>query len=166
MSPQAEQQLGLRPDLITDAIAISSLIHWIGNRMTTTGTAAYSRFNLGFLDARIVYALAQTTPMRSAELAARLAVDRAAISRAVGRLTAQSLVYLGPKRRLLLTPQGKVLVPAVADVFEDRCLTLVADITDEERSTVLRLLGRLQWNARLVTTLTTEQAANSVEGLP
>ena len=134
--------------------------------MTTTGTAAYARFNLGFLDARVVYALAQATPARSAELAERLAVDRAAISRAVSRLTAQGRVVLGPKRRLLLTPEGQDLAVSVAEVFEERCLALTAGIADDERDVAMELLRRLQENLRPEASTLLERAALSLEGSP
>lgn len=161
MSSQAHPQVGPAPELVVDAISIANLIHSISNRMTATGTAAYARFGLGFLEARILYVLARTPPMPSSMLAMRLAVDRAAISRAVSRLTGEGLIELVPKRCLSLTAQGQALSVAITGIFEDRCLRLIDGLSDPARIVVLEHLRLLQRNVLLLAALPSEETVVS-----
>lgn len=137
------------------AISISGLLHAVSNRMTASGTATYAPFGLGLLEARLLYVLAKNPPISASRLALRLAVDPAAVSRALTRLASRG--HLAPRvdRQFgpALTREGFALAESIQAVFDERCLRLVEEISIEELQTAAALLARIEANLDRVAVL-------------
>jgi DNA-binding MarR family transcriptional regulator len=148
MTETAEADVARMDPLVARAVAILSLIHGISNRMAASGTTAYARFDLGLLEARILYVVPRSPPMPSSKLSVTLGVDPAAISRSVARLGKQQLITKapGPRRNLTLTPAGLSLADTVAAVFEERAIQLVSEVADQDLDQMQQILERLQCN--------------------
>jgi len=159
MTDQA--QSGSAAERLALAIAISSLLHNISNRMTATGTATYAQFGLGLLDARILYVLPRSPPMPASKLSNRLDVHPAAISRSVNRLLDDGLLARGPngERILVLTEAGLAVSETITAVFEERCLRLVADLPTDALKPLQKRLGQLQGSLGSIAALSEETGA-------
>jgi DNA-binding MarR family transcriptional regulator len=135
------------PDVaVFEVTAIPARLCWLGNRMISSATAAYGEIALGFVDARVIYALGRVPGSNAAAIATKLGVDPAAISRTLKGLRKRQLVALDAERSLSLTEQGWAVWQDIAEISEERYRRLTDGFTDQERRELLGYLDRMQRN--------------------
>ncbi|MBB4266937.1 MarR family winged helix-turn-helix transcriptional regulator [Roseospira visakhapatnamensis] len=138
----------------------------LANTISHAVALAYrDRFGLGVAEWRVMATLGERsaappspaeTPPCANTVAARTAMDKVQVSRAIARMITAGLVSRAPdphdRRRaiLSLTPEGRAIyeriVPAALD-YEQRLMAL---LTDSERACLSRLIDKLMTNARSV----------------
>lgn len=122
----------------------------LSNRISRAIADSYeARFQLSLPEWRVMAVLAETPEIAARDVARRTAMDKVAVSRAVGRLIASGRVERhraeDDKRRsvLALSDRGQQVYAKVAPLalaYEDR---LLAGLSAEERALLTGLLDRL-----------------------
>jgi DNA-binding MarR family transcriptional regulator len=126
---------------------IATRVNTLSNRLIATATATYGRLGLGFLDARILYALAREPGIRAAEIGRRLKVDAAALSRSLKPLRDGAVITeTGSKRLLCLTAKGWGIYEQVNAVAAERERRLFAGFSEQEAAFLADHLERMLAN--------------------
>ncbi|GAA4854390.1 MarR family winged helix-turn-helix transcriptional regulator [Luteimonas vadosa] len=122
----------------------------LSNRVSSAIARVYSeRFGVGVTQWRVMAVLGQQPLLSAGEVAARTAMDKVAVSRAVAGLAERGLlereIHGDDRRRsvLALSPQGRQVhddIVPLALAFERR---LLDGMDGEERALLFRLLDRL-----------------------
>lgn len=127
----------------------------LSNRLSAAIAEAYSsRFGLSIPEWRVMAVLALSPGLSAAEVAERTAMDKVAVSRAVGRLLstgrARRETAAGDRRRsvLELTPDGRRIYRRIAPALRRYEAELVAGLSAPERRQLAALLERLERRAR------------------
>lgn len=126
----------------------------LSNRLSAAIAEAYSsRFGLSIPEWRVMAVLALEPGLSAAEVADRTAMDKVAVSRAVGRLIstgrAQREVAAGDRRRsmLQLTPEGRHIYRRIAPALRRYETELLAALDLRDRQLLESLLRRLESRA-------------------
>lgn len=127
----------------------------LSNRLSSAIAESYSRrFALSISEWRVVAVLALEPGLSAAEVAERTAMDKVAVSRAVGRLLssgrARRETASGDRRRsmLELTPEGRRIYRRIAPALRRYEAALLASLNAQERRRLYALLSRLEERAR------------------
>jgi DNA-binding MarR family transcriptional regulator len=151
-----------RPD--AKALGLADYLAWLGNQLTATAVSAYATLGVGFLEARILYALGRSPDLLGASLVQHLGVDRAAVSRALQQLKSAGMIVADDQRRLSLTESGWEKHAEVVMVFDERVARLTAGLPEPELEELLGLLQRLHRNVSELFMLNARLAASSSRG--
>jgi len=126
----------------------------LSNRLSAAIAEAYSRrFGLSIPEWRVMAVLALAPGVSAAEVADRTAMDKVAVSRAVGRLIstgrAQREISAGDRRRseLELTPEGRRIYRRVAPALRRYESELLAGLDTRDQQQLESLLRRLETRA-------------------
>jgi DNA-binding MarR family transcriptional regulator len=126
----------------------------LSNRLSAAIAEAYSsRFGLSIPEWRVMAVLAPDPGLSAAEVADRTAMDKVAVSRAVGRLIstgrAQREFAAGDRRRsmLELTPEGRRIYLRIAPALRRYEAELLAGLDARDRQQLGELLRRLESRA-------------------
>ncbi|MCS6947129.1 MAG: MarR family winged helix-turn-helix transcriptional regulator [Steroidobacteraceae bacterium] len=122
----------------------------LSNVVSGAIAAGYAaRFNLTIPEWRVVAVLAETPGLSAAEVAARTAMDKVAVSRAVRGLLAKRRITRTPSRhdrrrsRLSLTRAGRQLYAQVAPLALAYERALLAPLAAQERAQLDAILRKL-----------------------
>ena len=123
---------------------------WVlANRVALSSARVLARYGLTLSQWRVLAVLARHAPATAAEIARRIALDKAAISRVVGQLTALGLLardaHPGDRRRelLRLTASGERLHARIVPLSRARQKRLRAAVAPRDRAALDRALARL-----------------------
>jgi DNA-binding MarR family transcriptional regulator len=126
----------------------------LSNRLSAAIAEAYSsRFGLSIPEWRVMAVLALEPGLSAAEVADRTAMDKVAVSRAVGRLIstgrAQREFAAGDRRRsmLELTAEGRRIYRRIAPALRRYEAELLAGLDVSDRQQLGELLERLEARA-------------------
>ncbi len=126
----------------------------LSNTISSAIAGAYSkRFGLTTSEWRIIAVLGRFPSISAREVAARTAMDKVAVSRAVARLRSARLVrhQLAPddRRRSMLTlsSRGRAVLEEVAPLTLDYEKRLLESLGETEREALNQMLERLQARA-------------------
>jgi DNA-binding MarR family transcriptional regulator len=122
----------------------------LSNRISQAIARIYQqRFGLDVTEWRIMAVLGRFPGLSAGEVAERTAMDKVAISRGVARLLERNLItrdiHEGDRRRsvLALSSAGHEVYGEIAPLALDYEQRLLAELADEEREWLDRLLARL-----------------------
>jgi DNA-binding MarR family transcriptional regulator len=122
----------------------------LSNRISQAIARIYQeRFGLDVTEWRIMAVLGRFPGLSAGEVAERTAMDKVAISRGVGRLLERGLVtraiHEDDRRRsvLALSSAGQAVYDEIAPLALDYERRLLAELGEEEREWLQRLLERL-----------------------
>ena len=122
----------------------------LSNRVSQTIAGAYARrFGIGVTEWRVIAVLGRYPGLSANGVAARTAMDKVAVSRAVARLLARGLLQRemhGEDRRrsvLQLSAEGYRIYDEVVPLALDCERRLLETLTEEERKTLQALIDRL-----------------------
>ena len=139
--------------LVFDTYAVAYLT-WIANKVSNSASALYrKRFGIGVSDWRIMALLAVEPWIPAGRISEVIGFDKAVISRSVGFLQERGLVETrfrdNNQRRqfIALTRSGLALHDEIVDVAREREAFLLADLTEQERKTALKLLKKIHTRA-------------------
>lgn len=113
-----------------------------------------ARFQLTRDEWRVLAALHQNPTMKTGDAIAHTTMEKMQASRAITRLEEGGLVsrtedeHDRRHRVLSLTPAGKALVKKIIPLVQAREAFLLADLDDQEREVLDRVLGKLTERAR------------------
>lgn len=123
----------------------------LSNRVSQTIAGAYARrFGLAVTEWRVIAVLGRYPALSANGVAARTAMDKVAVSRAVARLLERGLlqrdVHGDDRRRsvLELSEAGYRIYDEVVPLALDYERKLLAPLSTEERTELHRLIGKLQ----------------------
>jgi DNA-binding MarR family transcriptional regulator len=126
----------------------------LSNRLSAAIAESYShRFGLSIPEWRVIAVLALEPGLSAAEVAERTAMDKVAVSRAVGRLLssgrARRETAAGDRRRsmLELTPEGRRIYRRIAPALSRYEAALLAGLSAPEQRKLYSLLRRLEERA-------------------
>ena len=139
-----DREFEIRPD--GRSLGLPDYLVWLGNQLTATAIAAYGALGVGFLEARILFALGRTPNLPAASLVQNLGVDRAAISRALQQLKGAGMIAFDEQRRLTLSDAGWLKRVQVVRLYEERLALVTAGFDEAELEQLLGLLRRLHRN--------------------
>jgi DNA-binding MarR family transcriptional regulator len=129
---------------------IPALLTYISIKLSSGAAAIYRReFDITITDWRIMAQLAGEPWMPSARITEVLRFDKAAVSRSVKSMSAKGLIetrFHGNNRRrqhLALTAEGLRIHDQIVRIALDRERQLVAGLSDEERTVLVRFLTRM-----------------------
>ncbi len=111
------------------------------------------RFGLAIAEWRVMAVLGRFGPLSANQVCRRTAMDKVRVSRAVARLVARGLVARRAdphdRRRavLRLAAQGRAIHHRIVPLARAREARLLAPLTPDERTTLDRLLAKLQTRA-------------------
>ena len=127
------------------------------NRVSGAIARHYSdRFDLSIPEWRVMAVLGQTPDLSAREVAARTAMDKVQVSRAVASLMRARRVARsddekdGRVTRLSLTRQGKAIYDEIVPLALHLEDLFLSTLTPEERKTFDRLMAKLARQARLL----------------
>jgi DNA-binding MarR family transcriptional regulator len=122
----------------------------LSNRVSQTIAGAYARrFGIGVTEWRVIAVVGRYPGLSANAVAARTAMDKVAVSRAVARLLARGLLQRemhGDDRRrsvLQLSEDGYRIYDEVVPLALDCERRLLEQLSDEERATLHALIDRL-----------------------
>ncbi len=122
----------------------------LSNRISGAISREYHRrFGLAITEWRVMAVLGRFPGLSAGEVAARTAMDKVAVSRAVARLLERALIQReihGDDRRrsvLALTDEGFRVYDEVAPLVMDYHTRLLESFSEEERALLDRLIDRL-----------------------
>jgi DNA-binding MarR family transcriptional regulator len=122
----------------------------LSNRISQTIAGAYARrFGIGVTEWRVIAVLGRYRGLSANAVAARTAMDKVAVSRAVARLLARELLqrdtHDDDRRRsvLRLSEEGMRIYDQIAPLALDFERQLLGEMTPEERALLFRVLDRL-----------------------
>ena len=123
----------------------------LSNRISGAISREYHRrFGLAITEWRVMAVLGRFPGLSAGEVAARTAMDKVAVSRAVARLLERALIQReihGDDRRrsvLELLPAGLAVYEVVAPMVLESERRLLGALTAEERAALDRLITRLE----------------------
>ena len=123
----------------------------LSNRISGAISREYHRrFGLAITEWRVMAVLGRFPGLSAGEVAARTAMDKVAVSRAVARLLERALIQReihGDDRRrsvLELLPAGFAVYEVVAPMVLESERRLLDALTEEERTALDRLITRLE----------------------
>ena len=111
------------------------------------------RFGLAIAEWRVMAVLGRFGPLSANQVCRRTAMDKVRVSRAVARLVARNLVARRPdphdRRRavLRLAAQGRAIHDRIVPLARAREARLLDALSPDERTTLDRLLAKLQTRA-------------------
>jgi DNA-binding MarR family transcriptional regulator len=114
-------------------------------------------FGLSMLEWRVLAHLSQTSPCLARDLAARMAIGKASISRVLRRLHARNLIAIrvsnDDARASILTvlPAGEKMYEAILPSARERQATLLNALSADEREVLWEMFGKLMGAAEEVT---------------
>jgi DNA-binding MarR family transcriptional regulator len=125
----------------------------LGNRLNATNSKHYlARYGVGVIEGRVLCALADIDQAAAADVAARLGIDQASVSRALRSLVESGLVEImgdkndGRRRLLRLTAAGCTLRERlIADILH-RTEIALDGFSPAERSLLSEFIKRLMAN--------------------
>ena len=136
----------------------TAYLTWTANKMSSGASALYrKRFGIGIADWRIMALLAVESWIPAGRISEVIGLDKAVISRSVAFMQKRGLVETrfrdNNQRRqfIALTKKGLELHDRVVDVAREREEFLLAELSEEERRTVVDLLARIHARAVLLT---------------
>jgi DNA-binding MarR family transcriptional regulator len=140
--PRKRQFPGPSEDL---SILANRLVR-LGRLLRASGSSAFAcvGVGVGFLEARIIYALGNTPDLTAAVLAVGVGVDTGAASRILKALKERGLVTADSRRRLALTETGWKLWGVVAALTEELSRRLTCCFTGHEQELLFDFLFRLE----------------------
>jgi len=122
----------------------------LSNRVSQTIAGAYARrFGIGVTEWRVIAVVGRYPGLSANAVAARTAMDKVAVSRAVARLLARGLLQRemhGDDRRrsvLQLSEDGYRIYDEVVPLALDCERRLLEQLSDDERATLHALIDRL-----------------------
>jgi DNA-binding MarR family transcriptional regulator len=122
----------------------------LSNRISQAIATRYARrFGIGVTEWRVVAVLGRYPQLSAGEVAARTAMDKVAVSRAVARLLERGIVERdthGDDRRrsvLALAPAGRRVYDQIAPLALDLERRLLSRLDDDERAALDALLDKL-----------------------
>jgi len=122
----------------------------LSNRVSQTIAGAYARrFGIGVTEWRVIAVVGRYPGLSANAVAARTAMDKVAVSRAVARLLARALLQRemhGDDRRrsvLQLSEDGYRIYDEVVPLALDCERRLLEQLSEEERATLHALIDRL-----------------------
>lgn len=150
------------PDVRPDgkSLGLPDYLIWLGNQLTATAVGAYATLGVGFLEARILFALGRSPDVLGASLVHQLGVDRAAISRALQQLRVAGMVLVDSQRRVSLSEAGWLKRTQVVDISDQRLARLTAGLTPADVEQLLGLLQHLHQNVPELVVFTDQLAAS------
>jgi len=120
------------------------------NRVSDAIARQYSeRFDLTIPEWRVMAALGNTPGLSASEVAARTAMDKVQVSRAVANLVENGCVERGADAldgrvtRLALSPRGQAIYHQVAPLALDLEARLIATLSAEERKSLDSIMQKL-----------------------
>jgi DNA-binding MarR family transcriptional regulator len=133
---------------------VPAFLTFLANKLSSGASAVYRRkFGIGITDWRIMALLAIEPWVPAGRICEVIGLDKAAVSRSVRDMAAIGLVETQvqdcDQRRqfIALTREGIVMHDAIVDIALERERSLLADLSEEERRVLVRLLTRM--HARL-----------------
>ena len=125
----------------------------IGNKLSRGASRIYlARFGIGVNEWRLLANLKVRGTASAGAICEASGIDKAAASRATGRLQALGLIQAVPdradarSRTLSLTPAGEAMHDAIIRIALDRERALLAGLDAAERDQLIALLGKLYAN--------------------
>lgn len=119
----------------------------VNSALTSTRSARYlADFGVGFTEWRVMACLAKDPDIRGAQISEIIALDKAAVSRAVSRLEKMELVRVtriprDPRcKGICLTPKGYTLHDRILKTALQQEAALIEGIDDEDLDTFLRVI--------------------------
>ena len=112
------------------------------------------RFKLSRDEWRVIAQLAEVRELKASELGARTSLPKMQVSRAVTRLERDGLISraIDPEDRrnsvARLTASGRTLYRKIEPIVLEREAFLLAALSADERSTLVRALGKVEERAR------------------
>jgi DNA-binding MarR family transcriptional regulator len=129
---------------------VPAFLTFLANKMSSSASTVYRRrFGIGITDWRIMALLAIEPWIPAGRIGEVIGLDKAAISRSVRDMAALGLVETqvleNDQRRqfIALTHAGVALHDEIVDVALERERALLAELSDEERRTLISLLARM-----------------------
>ena len=136
----------------------TAYLTWIANKMSSGASALYrKRFGVGIADWRIMALLAVESWIPAGRISEVIGLDKAVISRSVAFMQERGLVETrfrdNNQRRqfIALTKEGLKLHDQIVDVAREREEFLLADLSEQERRTAIRLLTKIHARASQLT---------------
>lgn len=152
----ADAAPGTDPVLDLDSYVPGQITH-LANKLARDASALYRRHvGVGLVEWRVLALLAREPGATAQRVCQVIGLDKGAVSRAVATLEAHRLVAPradagdGRRRRLTLTPTGRVIHGRALAIALERERRLLACLTDRERSVLRGLLRRLDANLEAV----------------
>lgn len=137
---------------------VVAYLTWTANKMSSSASALYrKRFGIGIADWRIMALLAVESWIPAGRISEVIGLDKAVISRSVAFMQERGLVETrfrdNNQRRqfVALTKDGLKLHDRVVEVAREREEFLLADLTEQERKTAIRLLAKIHARASQLT---------------
>lgn len=128
------------------------------NRVSDAIARQYSeRFDLTIPEWRVMAALGNTPGLSASEVAARTAMDKVQVSRAVANLVENGRVERGSDAqdgritRLALSPRGQAIYHQVAPLALDLEARLIATLSADERKSLDAIMHKLSRQIALLT---------------
>jgi len=125
----------------------------IGNKLSRGASRIYlAKFGVGVNEWRLLANLKVRGTASAGAICEASGIDKAAASRATGRLQALGLIRAVPdradarSRALSLTPAGEAMHDAIIRIALDRERALLAGLDGAERDQLIALLGKLYAN--------------------
>ena len=118
----------------------------LSNRISGAISREYHRrFGLAITEWRVMAVLGRFPGLSAGEVAARTAMDKVAVSRAVARLLERALIQRDDRRRsvLALTDEGFRVYDEVAPMVIEYHQRMLEPLTEEERTMLDRLIDKL-----------------------
>jgi len=131
---------------------------WIANKVSSSSSTTYrKRFGVGVTDWRIMALLAVEPWIPAGRISEVIGFDKAVISRSVGFMQERGLVETRyhdnnfRRQFVALTKAGLALHDRIVDVAREREEFLLADFSEQERRTAIRLLAKIHARATQLT---------------
>jgi DNA-binding MarR family transcriptional regulator len=139
----------------SDGISLERFIPYrlavVAREMSAELAGKYEReFGISIPEWRVMAHLAEIRTCSSGDICARTAMDKAQVNRAVTRLVAAGLIVADVSKTdrrlnvLALSRRGQAIYRRIAPIARGVEERMTASLTDPERSTLLRLLSKLQ----------------------
>jgi DNA-binding MarR family transcriptional regulator len=130
--------------------SIAYLIGALSNLLSAKGSQFYRRhFGIGLAEWRLMWVLGIEPALTARRASQIMAVDKAAVSRAVAGLQRRGLLEATPdpadsrQRLIALSPAGRALYRKIIVVSRERQRRLLAPLGEEEQCALAALLRRL-----------------------
>ena len=142
---------------------IPALLIFLSNRLSSTGSAAYTRaFGIGVMEFRVMVMLAAEPGIAAGRIVDVIGLDKGAVSRTLKRLEERGLVTAWTpeaRRRLLyaLSPEGRVIHDKALVIAEKRQDLLLEGVAAKDRERLIGLLRIMLGNVGKLRTLADSQ---------
>jgi DNA-binding MarR family transcriptional regulator len=157
---RARPDAGVARDVRTSPKALDlenyavAYLTWTANKMSSSASTLYrKRFGVGITDWRIMALLAVESWIPAGRISEVIGFDKAVISRSIAFMQGRGLVETrfrdNNQRRqfIALTKAGLALHDQIVEVAREREEFLLADLSEQERRTAIRLLAKIHARA-------------------